>query len=331
MQYFFGSILITLVGSLTSYIWGGWRALTLTLILAALEISLSFDNAIVNATVLKKLSPAWQTRFLTWGMFIAVFVVRLILPMTIVAISAKLSLWEVFGLALRSPEDYANHITQAHASIASFGGMFLLLVFLSFLFNQQRNIHWLGVFEKKLNQIGRLNSMEILIALLVLTATYFIVSDSQKAQVLISGIVGIIFFVLISSITEFLNAQQNAKLNKHTGIANFLYLELLDASFSIDGVVGAFAITQDIVIIMLGLMIGAMFVRSLTVFLTQHGTLNKYRFLEHGAHYAIGALSLIMLLSLVIHIPEIITGLIGIGFIVLALISSLRHNRLNKR
>jgi hypothetical protein len=331
MRYFWGSLFISLVGFLTSFIWGGWRAFAITLILALLEISLSFDNAIVNATVLKKMSPVWQARFLTWGIFIAVFVVRLILPMAIVAISAKLSLWEVVRLALRSPEDYANHIAHAHASIATFGGMFLLLVFLSFLFNQQRDIHWLGVIEKKLNQIGKLNSMEVLIALLILTVAYFLVSESQQAEVLISGIVGIIFFVSINSITGFLETQQNTKLIKHTGLANFLYLELLDASFSIDGVVGAFAITQDIVIIMLGLMIGAMFVRSLTVFLTQHGTLSKYRFLEHGAHYAIGILSLIMLLSLVIHIPEIITGLIGISLIILALISSLRHNRLHKQ
>ena len=117
---------------------------------------------------------------------------------------------------------------------------------------------------------------------------------------------------------------------KRAGIAGFLYLEVLDASFSFDGVIGAFAITKDVVIIMLGLGIGAMFVRSLTVYLVNKGTLDEYVFLEHGAHYAIGALAIIMLLSMEYHIPEAVTGLVGIAFIGLALISSIRRRRLEE-
>ena len=101
----------------------------------------------------------------------------------------------------------------------------------------------------------------------------------------------------------------------------------MDASFSFDGVIGAFAITNDVVIIMLGLAIGAMFVRSMTIFLVEKGTLDEFVYLEHGAHYAIGALAIIMLLSMKFHIPEIVTGLIGIAFIVASVIASIQYRR----
>jgi hypothetical protein len=102
---------------------------------------------------------------------------------------------------------------------------------------------------------------------------------------------------------------------------------VLDASFSFDGVIGAFAITTDVVIIMLGLAIGAMFVRSLTVFLVKKGTLDEFVFLEHGAHYAIGILAVIMLASMKFHIPEVVTGLVGVAFIVASLWSSIRYKK----
>jgi hypothetical protein len=111
----------------------------------------------------------------------------------------------------------------------------------------------------------------------------------------------------------------------------FIYLQFLDASFSLDGVIGAFAMSKDIVIIMLGLGAGAMFVRSLTVWMVRKGTLDQYRYLEHGAHYGIGALAVIMLISMVHHVPEVVTGFIGIGFIVLSLVSSIQHNSSESR
>jgi len=114
---------------------------------------------------------------------------------------------------------------------------------------------------------------------------------------------------------------------KRGSIGGFLYLEVLDASFSFDGVIGAFAITSDVVIIMLGLAIGAMFVRSMTVFLVHKGTLEEFVFLEHGAHYAIGILALIMLASVKFHISEWFTGLSGVLFIGLSLWSSVRYRR----
>ncbi|MGW1993508.1 DUF475 domain-containing protein, partial [Embleya sp. NPDC001921] len=107
----------------------------------------------------------------------------------------------------------------------------------------------------------------------------------------------------------------------------FLYLEVLDASFSFDGVVGAFAITQDLLMITLGLGIGAMYIRSLTVYLVRQGTLDDYVYLEHGAMYAIGALASILLVSIKWEIHEVITGLVGVGFIGVALVSSIMRNK----
>jgi hypothetical protein len=107
----------------------------------------------------------------------------------------------------------------------------------------------------------------------------------------------------------------------------FLYLEALDASFSFDGVIGAFAITQDIFIIATGLGVGAMYIRSITVYLVRKGTLSDYVYLEHGAHWAIGALAVILLVTIKHEVPEVVTGLVGVGFIGAAFISSLIRNR----
>jgi hypothetical protein len=112
-----------------------------------------------------------------------------------------------------------------------------------------------------------------------------------------------------------------------SGLAAFLYLEVLDASFSFDGVIGAFALSNNLFVIALGLGIGAMFVRSMTVMLVERGTLTHYRYLEHGAFYAIVALAAIMLVSVHVAVPETVTGLIGAAFIGMALLASIRANR----
>ena len=102
---------------------------------------------------------------------------------------------------------------------------------------------------------------------------------------------------------------RTARLRYQNGIS--IYLEVLDASFSFDGVIGAFALTHNLFIIAIGLGIGAMYVRSMTIMLVERGTLAEYRFLEHGAFYAIIALSVIMFVQPLMHIPEVITGLVG--------------------
>ncbi|MBP9764271.1 MAG: DUF475 domain-containing protein [Gammaproteobacteria bacterium] len=318
MKHFKASIFIILLGLSAAFLWGGIHALALTLMLSVLEISLSFDNAVLNSSVLQKMDARWQHRFLTWGILIAVFVVRFLLPIIIVGFVTHLSLSDVFFLAIQKPSEYATLLEATKTTISSFGGIFLLLVFLSFLFDQKRDIYWLGSFEKKLNAIGKTKALHIILALVVLIGIQAFLPEPEKLPAIIAGSVGIILFVILNSLTTLLN--RNVTKVKHSGLIQFIYLEVLDASFSLDGVIGAFAITKDIVTILIGLIIGAIFVRSLTLFLVHKGTLNKYRFLEHGAHYAIGALAIIMLISTKIHVPETITGLIGVSFIGLSLL-----------
>jgi hypothetical protein len=106
------------------------------------------------------------------------------------------------------------------------------------------------------------------------------------------------------------------------GFMSFLYLEVLDASFSFDGVLGAFAVTKDVVLIAIGLGIGALWVRSLTIFMVRRGTLDSYKYIEHGAHYTIAILASIFILSIFINVPEVIVGLVGIGVIGSSVVAS---------
>ncbi len=311
---------------------GALSGLGIAAILAVMEVSLSFDNAVVNASVLKTWDAFWQKLFLGVGIVIAVFGMRLLFPLVIVAGAANLGLMEVWNLALSDPQAYSAHLSAHHAEVAAFGGMFLLLVFLNFLLDSDKELHWLGHVEEKLGSLGKVSSISVMIALGTLMASLGLVSEAQKMVVLMSGLWGILIYVGVDALSSLLEKEEEGGSNvgdmvKRGGIGAFLYLEVLDASFSFDGVIGAFAITTDVVIIMLGLAIGAMFVRSLTVYLVKQGTLDEFVYLEHGAHYAIGILALIMLASMKFHIPEIFTGLVGVAFIGASLWSSLRHRK----
>ncbi|ADJ28862.1 DUF475 domain-containing protein [Nitrosococcus watsonii] len=329
MRHFRYSFLVTVVGLIAAFLWGGPAGLFIAAILGVLEISLSFDNAVVNASVLKDMDPKWQARFLTWGILIAVFGMRLVFPVAIVAIVADIGMLEVTQMALNDPDTYSAHLHASHVDISAFGGMFLLMVFLSFLLDETKELHWLGRAEEKLSRIGKLESIEIVIALGVLWALQSFLPPEEKLGAMLAGISGVMLFVIVGSASGLFEVEETgeavAHAAKRSGVMGFLYLEVLDASFSFDGVIGAFAISKDVIIIMLGLAIGAMFVRSITVYLVRKGTLSEYVFLEHGAHYAIGALALIMLASTKVHIPEVITGMIGAAFIGLSLLSSIRY------
>lgn len=358
MKHFRGSIIFLILGLILS---GGWiaskggsieaigTAVFLTFILSVLEISLSFDNAVVNAAVLEKMEPVWQKRFLTWGILIAVFGMRIVFPIVIVAVIAWIGPLSVLKIAFTNPDLYAQYLTSSHAAISAFGGMFLLMVFLKFILDPDKEIHWIAPLERQLIKVGKLEAFEILIALLVLIGASTLAGSghhegakaltgmehelavlNEKITIFLSGLAGLIIFVAIDGLAGYLEGSEKEMLAdgaKKAGLATFLYLEVLDASFSFDGVIGAFAITKDIVIIAIGLGIGAMFVRSLTLYLVEKGTLQEYIFLEHGAHYAIGLLAAIMFLGIKYEIPEIFTGLSGALFIGVSLISSIMHNK----
>lgn len=343
MQHFRFSFIFTFICLVIAGWWGYSHsggsfsavltALALTAILAVMEVSLSFDNAVVNATVLKGWNPFWQLLFLTVGMLIAVFGMRLVFPIAIVAVTADMGFIEVIQLALNDPKQYAAKLTAHHAEIAAFGGMFLLMVFLNFMFDDKKQTHWFRWLEHRLAQLAKVDAMAAFVALLTLLVALSWVDEVHKSVVLLAGVWGIVVYLGVGVLSSLLEGESDdnntgdAIANKaimRGGVAGFVYLEVLDASFSFDGVIGAFAITNDVVIIMLGLAIGAMFVRSLTIYLVEKNTLESYVYLEHGAHYAISALAIIMLLSMKYHIPELITGVIGVTFIVWATLSSIK-------
>jgi len=335
MQHFRLSMFITALCLAGAFYWGGITGLFIAAILAVLEVSLSFDNAVVNASILKRMDERWQQYFLTWGMLIAVFGMRFIFPIAIVSTATGIGFGGVADMALHDPDQYSRYLSESHVEIAAFGGMFLLMVFLSFIFDEGKELHWLGYIEEKLANFGKLESIEVVIALGLLLFAQSFLPEEVRLKALVAGVSGVILFVIVDSLSAlFEDEEEGEALNeaiKKGSVMSFIYLEVLDASFSFDGVIGAFAITKDVITIMLGLAIGAMFVRSLTIYLVRQGTLDQYVFLEHGAHYAIGALASIMLIGMNHEIPEIVTGLVGAVLISLSVYSSIQYklNQLN--
>lgn len=340
MNYFTGSYIVTAAGLIGAYFWGehvhpgtGLLCVFIAIILGVLEVSLSFDNAVVNAMKLENMTPVWRHRFLTWGIAIAVFGMRFLFPILVVAVFANLSMIEVAKIALTNADKYAYYLHQTHAPIVAFGGMFLLMLFLHYFFNHEKDIHWIRKIEEPLAHLDHVKSIEVILSILILFALYTAVPLEQKLSVVISGLCGILVYLMIDGLTHYLEHHEQIRLakctegSKCTGLVSFIYLELIDASFSLDGVLGAFALSKDIIIITIGLAIGAMFVRSLTIMLVEKKTLARFRYLEHGAHWAIGALALIMFISTVKEVPEVVTGMIGFGFIAAAFISSVRYNK----
>lgn len=308
------------------YVTLGLFAAVTTLLLIVLEVTLSFDNAVVNARVLEKMSLVWQKRFLTWGMLIAVFGTRVFLPIIIVAASVWLSPLYIAQLAIFSPLEYAHHLEGAKHAINAFGATFLLMVSLKYFFNGAKEVHWMSVIEKHLSKWGRIEAIEIGISLLILFFVSFLL-PSEQGPILSAGIVGIILFIFMQGIANTFS-EGVAKTATAGGLTLFLYLNVLDSAFSLDSVVGAFALTTSIAIIAIGLGIGAYFVRSLTIYFVRQKTLHSLVYLEHGAHWAILALALSMFTSLLFEIPEIITGGIGLVFVVAAYWSSIKIKKI---
>jgi uncharacterized protein len=351
---------ITIAGIVLAGILGGPEDAALVAILAVLEISLSFDNAVINATILRRMNEFWQRLFLTVGILIAVFGMRLIFPIVVVALTAHLNPVRVFDLALNNEAEYGDKLAAAHPAIAAFGGIFLFMIFLDFILDPEREIQWLRAIEEPLRRAGQLTVLPIVTALVALLVVAMAFSGEHTQQVLTAGVAGVATYLAVRGLGDFFESRgigesEDAPDSEDTagaagGAANgaapartrdggiglaagkaalflFIYLEVIDASFSFDGVVGAFAISQNIFIIAAGLGIGALYIRTLTVYLVRRGTLQEYIYLEHGAHYAIGALAVILAITIETRVPEVVTGLIGVAFIGVALLSSIRERR----
>jgi hypothetical protein len=314
--------------------WQGLSAAWITLVLLVLEVSLSFDNAVVNARVLDRLTPGQQRFFLTWGLVIPVFGVRFAGPLLMVALAGGVSLPQALDAALHQPDDYRRLLDLAEPRILAFGGLFLLMVFLRYFFDDAKTLHWFRPLERRLSAAGRVEALEIALALLLLLALVALLPAERHAEVMVAGVLGLVLQLLSTSLAAAFGdeEQAGARLAAGGGLASLLYLELLDASFSLDGTIGAFAITSNLALIMVGLGLGALFIRSLTLMISRERALDQLIFLEHGAHYAIGALGGLMLAGIWLkehhsHLPEWLTGLIGLVFLALSLGDSLRHRK----
>lgn len=340
LNQFRGSIIFSLVCLLLAVLYG-WsdagtlagaaRVLWIVSVLAVLEISLSFDNAVVNATVLQDMDELWRRRFLTWGMVIAVYGMYIFFPLAIVAVAAGIGPVEAVELSLSNPHEYERIVSSAHVGIAGFGGAFLSMVGLKFFFDAEKEVHWIAAVERFLARFSALPAVEIALLLLALWGISSLLPLDKGMTFLTSGLIGIVAFIAVEAIGTALELREErlraAGAVVRSGLGGFIYLNVLDASFSFDAVIGAFALSNNMVVIALGLSIGAMFVRTLTLVLVRQGTLSEYRYLEHGAFWAIITLGAIMLASARFHIPEAVTGMIGAVLIVASLAWSVRHNR----
>ncbi|HTK39336.1 MAG TPA: DUF475 domain-containing protein [Patescibacteria group bacterium] len=324
------SALFTVALGVVVTMYGGLVDLWLYAILVVLEVTFSFDNAVINSKILSRMSRLWQTIFLTVGIIIAVFIVRFALPIIIVMFAGSTGFSQVIDMALNHPEQYSQTLHQAAPVINAFGGAFLLMLGTSYFIDRKKDIHWLSHIESRLAQAGKYENFKALIMLGLALILYITVDEAHRTIVLVSALFGIVLHMLLEVMgAYFAHHQSNAKeLVGWAAFMSFLYLEVLDSSFSLDGVIGAFAITPDVLLIMAGLGIGALWVRSLTIYLVRTHTLGKYRYLEHGAHWAIFALGAVMVLKLYhVEPPEWMVGSLGIVFVMTAVISSILERR----
>jgi hypothetical protein len=346
VKYFGGSIAFSVAALIAAYFVGatagpaaGLTAVMTAAMLGLLETSLSFDNAVVNAKVLMTMDHFWRKMFITVGILIAVFGMRVLFPLVIVWAVSDHGPWAVIAMTWQNPRQFQQILVDQHIPVAGFGGAFLWMVFTNFFFDEKKDEHWFQWLEQPMRKLGKMDSVNVVVTVIISYGFSRFIHEGKGGEFLSSAMLGVVTYLLVGGLTDFIQADQESDPDHpvprrksgtllSAGFASFLYLEVLDASFSFDGVIGAFALTNKLAIIALGLGIGAMFVRSLTIKLVEDGTLATYKFLEHGAFWAIGALSLIMYLKAAgIETPEIVSGTIGAGLIGLSFWSSLRHNR----
>ncbi len=303
----------------------GWWLSTMfiVLVLWLLESSISFDNAIVNVNVLKHMNDKWQRRFLTWWILIAVFGMRVLFPILLVSIFAGINPIEAVRLAIWNPEQYGQVLTDSHIVIAWFGGAFLMMVWLKFFLNKEKSIHRLNRLERWFTKLGKIEAIWAACVLIVLELFSYFIEPAHVHEFFVAGVWWIVLYIIVNWIEAFFGyGDHDVGMMTKAWLASFFYLEILDASFSLDWVIWAFALSNNLLVIAAGLGIGAFFVRSFTMYMLKKGTLASYRYLEHGAFYAVIALAIMMFVWAAIHLPEVLVWTIWLVFIALSLYSS---------
>lgn len=313
-----------------SFLVGGVQGLVVVALLGVLEVAVSFDNAIVNATILARMDRYWQRMFMTVGVLIAAIGMRLLLPLIIVAIGAHLTPWRAVDLAYADPTRYHDLLLAAQPGIAAFGGIFLLMIAIAF-FREQREVHWWPLVERRLPALLGHRAVPELLALLFTAIAGLTVPTVMRGKVVVGCLVGLVCYLGIRLVSDRVAdradadgaSRPRATVTGRAALLLFVYLELLDATFSMDSVMGAFSVTVNIALITLGLAIGAGYIRALTVYVVRRGTLEQYRYLEHGAYYSIAFLAVLLLWEIWRDVPDWITACTGAVVITAAWLTSI--------
>lgn len=316
---------VALAALVGGYIVDGVQGLVVVALLGVLEVAVSFDNAIVNATVLARMDRYWQRMFMTVGVVIAAIGMRLLLPLVIVAIGAHITPWRAVDLAYDNPDRYHSLLVSAQPGIAAFGGIFLLMIAVSF-FREDREVHWWPAVERRLPALLGRRGVPALVALLFTLVAGLTVPTEVHVRVIVGCLAGLACYTGVQLISDRVAdaadadgaSRPRATVQGRAAFLLFVYLELLDATFSMDSVMGGFSVTVDIALITLGLAIGAGYIRALTVYVVRKGTLEEYRYLEHGAYYSIALLAVLLLWEIWRDVPDWITACTGAVVITLA-------------
>ncbi|HEV3169689.1 MAG TPA: DUF475 domain-containing protein [Actinocrinis sp.] len=323
---------------LLAFLVGGPQGLVIAALLGVLEVAVSFDNAIVNATVLARMAPFWQRIFYTVGILVAAIGMRLLVPLAIVCVGARLGPLSALRLAYQDPNRYHQLLISAQPAIAAFGGAFLMMIFLGFVF-EERDEMWIGWIEKPLRRLGKLPRIGEMCVLGFAIAAAATVPSAVAFKVTVGAVAGLLCYMTVDSVGQMIAREADADgasrprmtVAGRAAFFLFCYLELLDATFSFDSVMGAFSVTLNLSLITIGLAIGAAYIRALTVYVVRRGTLEEYRYLEHGAYYAIGMLAVLLMVQVWRDVPDVLTASAGGLLIVAAVASSLRSRRRQER
>jgi uncharacterized protein len=277
--------------------------------LAVFETISSIDNAVINAEVLSKMSERAKRWFLTYGLIIAVVALRLLLPLAIVWVAnPSLSPLDILGSAFSGDPEISHAIEKTSPILLAGGGVFLLFLFFHWLFLEPKNI---GLPHAEKFFLSQGVWFYTIVSIILACVVWFALQADQMMA--FGAVVGSTAFFITHGFKQ--NAEEKERqmlgdsgAKEMSDWSKILYLEVIDGTFSIDGVVGAFAFTMSIPLIVLGNGIGALIVRQVTIGNIEN--VKKYKFLKNGAMYSILVLGLIMLLDAFGHeIPAFISPL----------------------
>lgn len=266
--------------------------------LSLFEIITSIDNAIINAEVLSTMGQKMRRWFLTWGIFIAVVLVRGLLPLLIVlAVNPSIGVAGALTATFSNDPRVIEAIKHSSPILLIGGGTFLVFLFFHWLFLEPKNFGLRG--EQFFHRQGAwfFTIVSVLLAVIVWLAL------KANPMMAFGAVMGSTAFFIIHGFRQFAQQEEQKLIGGNVSdISKVLYLEVLDATFSIDGVIGAFAFTFSVLLILLGNGLGVIVLRQLTV--SNIERIKKYRYLKNGAMYSILVLGIVMLLdSFGLHIP----------------------------